>query len=331
MKQPNNKKKSDSYFQDKFGKKTNKKVSSKKKDDELTYRDYLELKKEDAQTEKTKKAAAKKTFKKKSVTDFEKQDNPSPQNHKPRKYSNEEKMPLNKYIAHCGICSRRDAVTLIKNGEISVNGKPELNPGYKIQQGDKITHNGQYISVQKSLVYILMNKPKGFITTTEDPKGRRTVMDIVSNHVEQRVYPIGRLDRNTTGLLLLTNDGDLSQKLAHPKYDIRKLYHAVLDKKLSQADFDKIASGLVLEDGPVQVDDIAYLESKTEIGIAIHSGKNRIVRRIFESLGYVVEKLDRVMYAGLTKKNIPRGKWRMLTPQEVINLKHLAPKGKGDR
>lgn len=327
MKQPNNKKKSDAYFQDKFGKKVNKKVSSKKRDDELTYRDYIELKKENAQIEKSKKVAAKKGFKKKQFEEKETKGFPA-QNHQQRKYDNEEKMPLNKYIAHCGICSRRDAVTLIKNGEISVNGKPEHNPGYKILPNDKITYNGKVVSVQKNLVYILLNKPKGFITTTDDPKGRKTVMDIVRNYIEQRVYPVGRLDRNTTGLLLLTNDGDLSQRLAHPKYDIRKLYHAVLDKKLSQADFDKISSGLVLEDGPVQVDDLAYLDAKNEIGIAIHSGKNRIVRRIFESLGYVVEKLDRVMYAGLTKKNIPRGKWRMLTPQEVINLKHLTPKGK---
>ena len=235
----------------------------------------------------------------------------------------EEEMPLNKYIAYCGVCSRRDAVPLIKSGKISVEGEVCKEPGFKVTRDTNVTMDGKKLSIQKNIVYVLMNKPKGYITTTDDPKDRKTVMDLVSNHIEERIFPVGRLDRNTTGLLLLTNDGDLAQQLAHPKYEIRKIYHVVLDKNLSKTDFDKIAAGVELEDGIAPVDHIAYLEKKNEIGIEIHSGKNRIVRRIFESCGYVVEKLDRVMYAGLTKKNIPRGKWRLLSKQEIINLKHL--------
>lgn len=232
-------------------------------------------------------------------------------------------MPLNKFIAHCDVCSRRDAVTLVKEGKVTVNGEQITEPGFKVALTDIITLNGVQLTVQKNLIYILMNKPKGFITTTDDPKGRRTVMEMVENVIEERVFPVGRLDRNTTGLLLLTNDGELTQKLAHPKYGVKKVYKATLDKALSKTDFDKIKEGLILEDGKADVDQLEYLDSKNEVGLEIHSGKNRIVRRIFESLGYEVEKLDRVMYAGLTKKNILRGKWRFLTKQEVINLKHL--------
>ncbi len=232
-------------------------------------------------------------------------------------------MPLNKYIAHCDVCSRRDAVTLVKEGKVTVNGELITEPGFKVNTTDEITLNGTRLTIQKNLIYILMNKPKGFITTTDDPKGRRTVMEMVENVIEERVFPVGRLDRNTTGLLLLTNDGELTQKLAHPKYGIKKVYKATLDKALSKTDFEKIKEGLILEDGKADVDQLEYLDSKNEIGLEIHSGKNRIVRRIFESLGYEVEKLDRVMYAGLTKKHVLRGKWRFLTKQEVINLKHL--------
>ncbi|KAA5533481.1 pseudouridine synthase [Taibaiella lutea] len=232
-------------------------------------------------------------------------------------------MPLNKFIAHCDVCSRRDAVTLIKEGKVTVNGELVIEPGHKVTTEDEILLNGQKLKVQKNLIYILMNKPKGFITTTDDPKGRRTVMEMVENVIDERVFPVGRLDRNTTGLLLLTNDGELTQKLSHPKHNIKKVYKATLDKNLSKEDFEKIKKGVILEDGPAPVDQLEYLESKNEIGLEIHSGKNRIVRRIFESLGYVVEKLDRVSYAGLTKKNIMRGKWRLLTKQEVINLKHM--------
>ncbi|HTO17235.1 MAG TPA: pseudouridine synthase [Edaphocola sp.] len=237
--------------------------------------------------------------------------------------ANMDVMPLNKYISHCGICSRRDAVVLIKGGKIKVNEQVVTEPGYKVQEGDLVYQEGKLVKIQKNLVYALLNKPKGFITTTDDPKGRRTVMDILGEKVPERVFPVGRLDRHTTGLLLLTNDGDLAQRLSHPKYENRKIYQVTLDKPVTQTDFDKILKGLELEDGLMQVDQLAYLEKKNEIGIEIHSGKNRIVRRIFESLGYVVDKLDRVVYAGLTKKNLKRGQWRFLTKQEVINLKHL--------
>lgn len=234
-----------------------------------------------------------------------------------------EVMPLNKFLAHGGICSRREAATLVKEGKVTVNGKVELQPGYKIQPGDTVEYNGKAVTSKKNLVYILLNKPKNYITTTDDPQERRTVMDLVEDATKERVYPVGRLDRNTTGLLLLTNDGELAQKLSHPKYNIKKIYHVVLNKPLAKEHFDQITKGFDLEDGAVSIDALAYLEKKREIGIEIHSGRNRIVRRIFEHFGYEVDKLDRVMYAGLTKKNIPRAKWRMLTDKEVINLKHF--------
>ncbi len=248
----------------------------------------------------------------------------NPNSKRPVDTSDEDKgsMPLNKYVAHCGVCSRRDAVALIKDGKIKVNGEVVTEPGTKMQGDEKVEMAGKVLSPQKNLVYILMNKPKGYITTTDDPKGRRTVMDILFG-LEQRVFPVGRLDRNTTGILLLTNDGELAQKLSHPKHAMRKIYQVTLDRALSQADFDKVKAGVVLEDGKAEVDEIEYLEEKNMIGLEIHSGKNRIVRRIFEAVGYTVDKLDRVMYAGLTKKNVLRGKWRFLTQQEVINLKHL--------
>lgn len=234
-----------------------------------------------------------------------------------------EKMPLNKYIAHCGLCSRRDAVPMIKEGKVEVNGKVVSEPGYKISETDVVSVSGKKITPQKNLVYILLNKPKGFITTTEDERGRRTVMDLVASAGVERLYPIGRLDRNTTGLLLLTNDGELTQKLSHPKYLVKKIYHVSLDKPISKQDFEQIIQGIELEDGFIRVDALAMLEQKNQLGIEIHSGKNRIVRRIFEHFGYVVERLDRMMYAGLTKKNLPRGKWRFLDEKEVILLKHF--------
>lgn len=235
----------------------------------------------------------------------------------------DEKMPLNKFIAHAGICSRRDAVNLIKNGEIKINDQVIKEPGFKVNQEDKVYWNDRRVYLQEKLVYILLNKPKGYITTTDDPKGRRTVMDIFRYQIEERIYPVGRLDRNTTGLLILTNDGQLTQKLAHPKYEVKKVYQVSLDKAISSQDLAQIKKGLVLEDGPIEVDQIEVLEEATSVGIEIHSGRNRIVRRIFESLGYEVIHLDRVMYADLTKKNLPRGKWRMLSKQEVINLKFI--------
>jgi 23S rRNA pseudouridine2605 synthase len=234
-------------------------------------------------------------------------------------------MPLNKFIAHSGICSRREAAELVKRGKVLVNEKLITEPGTKISPADIIKVNGKKISITKNLVYILINKPKDYITTTEDPQGRKTVLHLIKGATSERVYPIGRLDRNTSGVLLLTNDGELAQKLAHPKHEIKKVYHVTLDKSLSKNDFDKIVSGVELEDGFASVDAIAYADAKdkTQVGLEIHSGRNRIVRRIFESLGYDVRGLDRVMYAGLTKKNVQRGKWRLLTDKEIRILKYL--------
>jgi 23S rRNA pseudouridine2605 synthase len=235
-------------------------------------------------------------------------------------------MPLNKYIAHSGLCSRRKAVDYVKEGQVTVNGETITEPAFKVTAKDDVRINGRPMKIQKNLVYILLNKPKGYITTTDDPEGRRTVMELIQDATEEeRVYPVGRLDRNTSGLLLLTNDGELAQKLAHPSNNIKKIYHVGLDKPLTKADFDKILAGVTLEDGLAGVDALGYVEpgDKAQVGIEIHSGKNRIVRRIFEHLEYQVEKLDRVTYAGLTKKNIPRGKWRFLSEKEVILLKHF--------
>ncbi len=232
-------------------------------------------------------------------------------------------MPLNKYLAHSGVCSRRDAANLVREGKVKVNDVLVLDPGHKVLPADVVTMGDKKLTIQKGMVYILLNKPKDYITTNEDPQGRKTVMDLVEGADAERLFPVGRLDRNTSGLLLITNDGDLTQKLAHPAYNIKKVYHVTLDKPLTKADSEKIIAGLELEDGIAQVDALAFLEAKNELGIEIHSGKNRIVRRIFESLGYVVEKLDRMMYAGLTKKNLPRGKWRYLNEREIILLKHF--------
>jgi 23S rRNA pseudouridine2605 synthase len=234
-------------------------------------------------------------------------------------------MPLNKFIAHSGICSRRDAADLVKAGKVIVNGQKIVEPGHKVSDKDDIKVNGKKLFIRRNLVYILLNKPKDFLTTTEDPQGRKTVMDIIRNATEERVYPIGRLDRNTTGVLLLTNDGELAQKLSHPSYEIKKIYEVKLDKPLIKKDFDTILSGITLEDGFISPDLLAYADPKDKsvIGIEIHSGRNRIVRRIFEHMGYDVRNLDRVMYANLTKKNVDRGKWRFLTEKEVRLLKYL--------
>ena len=236
-----------------------------------------------------------------------------------------ELIPLNKYIAHGGICSRRDAAELVKQGKVAVNGKIITEPGTKVSAKDLVTVNDKKVVISRNFVYILLNKPKDYLTTTEDPQGRKTVLDLIRSATSERVYPVGRLDRNTSGVLLLTNDGELSQKLAHPKHEIKKVYHVGLDKPLTKAHFDKIAAGIQLEDGVAQVDALAYADAKdkTQIGIEIHNGKNRIVRRIFESLGYDVKTLDRVMYAGLTKKNVQRGKWRFLLEKEIRILKYL--------
>jgi 23S rRNA pseudouridine2605 synthase len=241
----------------------------------------------------------------------------------------DEKMPLNKYIAHSGVCSRRDAVDIIKSGKVKVNNAVILEPGYKMSTGDVVVVNGKKITPAKNLVYILMNKPKDFITTTEDERGRKTVLDIIKNATTEKVYPVGRLDRNTSGVLLLTNDGDLTQKLTHPSNEIKKVYAVTLDKPLVKNHFDEILKGVPLDDGVANVDSLAYtdVKDKTQIGIEIHSGRNRIVRRIFEHYGYDVKNLDRVIFAGLTKKNVERGKWRFLSEKEVRDLKYFK-KGK---
>lgn len=241
----------------------------------------------------------------------------------------DEKMPLNKYIAHSGVCSRRDAVDIIKSGKVKVNNAVILEPGYKMSTGDIVVVNGKKITPAKNLVYILMNKPKDFITTTEDERGRKTVLDIIKNATKEKVYPVGRLDRNTSGVLLLTNDGDLTQKLTHPSNEIKKVYAVTLDKPLAKNHFDEILKGVPLDDGIANVDSLAYtdVKDKTQIGIEIHSGRNRIVRRIFEHYGYDVKNLDRVIFAGLTKKNVERGKWRFLSEKEVRDLKYFK-KGK---
>jgi 23S rRNA pseudouridine2605 synthase len=237
-------------------------------------------------------------------------------------------MPLNKYIAHGGICGRREAVGVVKSGKVQVNGAVVTEPGYKVQPGDDVRFGGKQVVPSKNLVYILLNKPKDYLTTTDDPQQRKTVLELIDRATEERVYPVGRLDRNTSGVLLLTNDGELAQKLTHPSNEVRKLYAVTLDKPLTKAHFDHILKGVTLEDGLATVDSLAYGDaSKKEIGIEIHSGRNRIVRRIFEHFGYDIKGLDRVIFAGLTKKNVPRGKWRFLNEKEVRDLKFFK-KGK---
>ncbi|WP_294187510.1 pseudouridine synthase [uncultured Sphingobacterium sp.] len=232
---------------------------------------------------------------------------------------------LNRYIANAGICSRRKADELISAGVIWVNGEPVTELGTKVDPAtDEIRYNNERLKREKN-VYVLLNKPKDYITTTDDPQERHTVMELVSKATKERIYPVGRLDRNTTGLLLMTNDGSLAEKLSHPRNSISKIYNVELNKSLTQGDFNKINFGIELEDGVIKPDDLSYVQggSKREVGIQIHSGKNRIVRRIFESLGYEVVKLDRVVYANLTKKDLPRGRWRYLEEREIVQLKHL--------
>ena len=231
---------------------------------------------------------------------------------------------LNKYIANSGICSRREADELITQGLVEVNGKVVTEMGYQVQKTDRVVFDGQSITPEKP-VYVLLNKPKGYISTTKDEKARKTVMDLVANASPYRLFPVGRLDRQTTGLILLTNDGHLTKKLTHPSFGVKKIYHVTLDRKLSVEDLRIIADGVRLEEGVAEVDSISYIEGKpkNEIGIEIHIGWNRVVRRIFKKMGYEVEALDRVIFAGLTKKNIKRGHWRILTEMEVNNLKML--------
>ena len=231
---------------------------------------------------------------------------------------------LNKFISNSGICSRREADTYIEHGSVTVNGNLVTEMGYKVQPNDDVRFDGTSISPEKKK-YVLLNKPKNYITTMDDERGRKTVMELVSNAAKERIYPVGRLDRMTTGLLLFTNDGEFAKKLTHPKHDVKKLYHASLDKKLDLKDLQKLRGEVIIEGKKVFIDAVSYVEgqSKTEVGIEIHSGRNRIVRKIFEHVGYKVVKLDRVLFAGLTKKNLPRGRWRELTKQELANLQMI--------
>lgn len=229
---------------------------------------------------------------------------------------------LNRFIANAGICSRREADTYIETGCVTVNGKVVNELGIRVMPGDEVSFNGQRLTAENKR-YVLLNKPKGFVTTLEDPHADRTVMDIVGNACTERIYPVGRLDKATTGLLLLTNDGDLTKRLTHPKYNRKKIYHVFCDKRVSKAHLEQIIDGVTLEDGFVAADSVSYVDEadKKQVGIEIHSGKNRIVRRIFAHFGYKVEKLDRVYFCGLTKKNLARGQWRFLTEQEINILK----------
>lgn len=230
---------------------------------------------------------------------------------------------LNKFMANSGVGSRREADELIKLGLVTVNGEVITEMGHKVKRTDEVRYEGKKLKAEKP-VYILLNKPKGFITTTDDPQDRKTVMSIVANAGPERIYPVGRLDRNTTGLLLLTNDGDLADKLTHPSYNVKKIYRVELDRPITKNDFEKIKEGVYLEEGRAMVDDLAIVDGDNQtLGIELHIGWNRIVRRIFESLGYEVEKLDRVVYAGLDKKDLNRGEWRFLKPEEIIKLKHF--------
>src|SRR5574344_550741 len=238
------------------------------------------------------------------------------------KFDPAEPIRLNKFLANAGVCSRREADEFIQAGVVSVNGTVVSELGTKVLRSDEVKFHDQAVTLEKK-VYVLLNKPKDYVTTSDDPQQRKTVMDLVKNACPERIYPVGRLDRNTTGVLLLTNDGDLASKLTHPKFLKKKIYHVYLDKSVTAHDMQQIADGITLEDGEIKADDIQYADAmdKKQVGIEIHSGKNRIVRRIFESLGYKVTKLDRVQFAGLTKKNLRRGDWRYLTEEEVDRLR----------
>jgi 23S rRNA pseudouridine2605 synthase len=246
---------------------------------------------------------------------------PAPKSSRPAPNSSSDLVRLNKYIAAAGICSRREADQLISAGLITVNGKSVTELGSKVNPADEVKYNGERIRTERK-VYLLLNKPKDYVTTTDDPKERKTVMLLIREACSERVYPVGRLDRNTTGVLLFTNDGELAKKMTHPSSNKKKIYHVFLNKSISANDLKSLAEGVTLEDGFIQPDAVSYAssENKREVGLEIHSGKNRIVRRMFETLGYKVDKLDRVYYGGLTKKNVPRGKWRLLTEKEVTML-----------
>ncbi|MGN1263306.1 MAG: pseudouridine synthase, partial [Prevotella sp.] len=242
--------------------------------------------------------------------------------YKEENYDPMEPIRLNKFLANAGVCSRREADEFIQAGVVTVNGNVVTELGTKVLRTDEIKFHDQPVNLEKK-VYVLLNKPKDHVTTSDDPQQRKTVMDLVKNACSERIYPVGRLDRNTTGVLLLTNDGDLASKLTHPKFLKKKVYHVFLDKNVTAHDIQQIRDGITLEDGEIKADAVEYADpvDKKQVGIEIHSGKNRIVRRIFESLGYKVTKLDRVLFAGLTKKNLRRGDWRYLTEEEVERLR----------
>lgn len=240
------------------------------------------------------------------------------------KNPNDDLMRLNKFIANAGVCSRREADELIKTGAVEVNGMMITEMGYKVKPDDEVRYDGELLTPEKK-VYVLLNKPKNFITTTSDERDRKTVMDLIANATSARIFPVGRLDRQTTGVLLFTNDGDLTKKLTHPSHQVRKIYHVVLDKSLHGEDLQKIMDGIRMEEGVAKVDKISFIEGKAhnEVGVEIHIGWNRVVRRIFEKLGYKIEHLDRVSFAGLTKKNLKRGDWRILERDEINFLKMM--------
>lgn len=245
---------------------------------------------------------------------------------KPQRETDDGLIRLNKYLSNAGICSRREADELIASGVVQVNGKNITEMGFRVKPTDIIKYGGQTLKKER-LVYLILNKPKDYITTSDDPQERRTVLELLQGACKERIYPVGRLDRATTGLLMFTNDGDLTKKLTHPRYGVRKIYHVELDKPAKRVDLDKIAAGIELEDGPIKVDEVSYVgdgADKTQVGVQIHSGRNRIVRRIFEYMGYNVRKLDRVMFGSLTKKDLPRGRWRLLTDAEVGMLKMIS-------
>ncbi len=240
-----------------------------------------------------------------------------------KKKNNKNSISLSKYIAHTGTCSRRKATVLIKDGLVMVNNQVITKPGHKIEQADEVKVKGKVVRPIQATLYILLNKPKDYITTLADEADRRTVIDLIKPAIIERVYPVGRLDRNTTGLLLLTNDGALAHILTHPRYQVEKVYHVVLKKSLQEDDLQKIKSGVLLEDGVAMVDDIYFIPNKPRnyLRLVLHSGKYRVIRRLFEKLGYTVGKLDRIKYAGLTKKGLPVGAWRYLTAEEIALLK----------
>lgn len=327
-------------FNDKFENKKEDKFSKELTDPKNKKRSYSEYK-----SDRTKSTPAKddytetSNFKRKSIFD-KKEDGAKPafkKEYKPRvkseakgpskprviKDPNDDSIRLNKFISNAGICSRREADELIKAGAVTVNGKIITEMGYKIKRTDLVNYGGQGLKPERQ-VYILLNKPKDYITTSEDPQERRTVLELIKGACKERVYPVGRLDRNTTGLLLLTNDGELTDKITHPSFKQKKIYHVELDKPVKKEHIKAIQEGIELEDGLIKVDEIKFVEdneSKKEVGVTLHSGRNRIVRRIFEHFEYKVKKLDRVYFAGLTKKDLARGRWRFLTPMEINMLK----------